>query len=172
MRGLLASGVFSEVAVWANQTDGLSNLGPTVDREAVEGVVAQLSATDQEMFEEEQMMNCIAIVQEAIPDADIIPPDEISEDEDNWFNSIRRYCRLLSLFEQLATQAGPDLTYDSIVEAANSEYFDDFAIPGNSAASLDPDKPDAQDEYRLGEYSATESDGGVAPVGELVDIFP
>ena len=172
LRGLIAAGLMGEVDVWTNQTDGLNNLGPSVERADAEGVIAQLSATDQEMFEEAQMTNCTAIVQAAFPDVEIIEPDVITEDEENWFNSIRRYCRLLSLFEQLATQAGPDLTYDSIVEAANGEYFDDFAIPGNSHASLSPDKPDAQDEYRLGVYSATESDGGVAADGPLVDIFP
>ncbi len=172
LRGLIAADLMGEVEVWANQTDALNNLGPSVDKEAAEGVIAQLSATDQEMYDEAQMTTCIAIVQAAFPDTDIIQPDDIGEDEDNWFNSIRRYCRLLSLFEQLATQAGTDLTYDSIVEAADGAYFDDFAIPGNTHASLSPDKPDAQDEYRLGEYSATESDGGVAATGELVDLFP
>ena len=99
-------------------------------------------------------------------------PSTAAVDEENWFDATRRYCRLLSLFEQLVTAAGVNPTYDSVVEAANSDAFDDFALPGIPSNSLSPDKPDAQDMFRLSEYDPNESDGAVVAITNLIDAFP
>jgi hypothetical protein len=173
IRGLINSGLMGEIAVWADDVDGLNNLGESIDRNQVVGVQTVLGQTDQEMYDDELMQSeCIDVVQAALPDAEIVAPDDIGVDEENWFNSIRRYCRLLSMFEQIATAAGPELTYEAVAGVVDAGEFSDFAVPGTPKLSLAEDKPDGQALFRLGEYSVDESDGAATPSGELVDVFP
>ena len=171
IRGLQHAGMESSLAIWSNDSAGLANLGESVDLDRAAGVITSDGPTDIEYFATEGLQACVAIV-EAATGVTVTDPAAIEVDAENWFNSVRRYCRLLSLFEQLVTAAGVNPTYESVVEAANSEAFDDFALPGIPNNSISPDKPDAQDMFRLSEYDPNISDGGLTAVTELIDIFP
>ena len=171
IRGIGAAGLNGEIKVWTNDSAGLNNLGATIeDKSIADGVLTSTGPTDTEIYDDPlYQTTCNHVVAAALPEADLRTPTDYAEDEENWFNPVRRYCRHLSLFVQIATAAGPELTQDSFREGANS--LTDFALPG-SAASLGPDKLYADDTVRLSSYDSTEGDGAAVPVTELIDLFP
>ncbi|NIR34753.1 MAG: hypothetical protein GWN79_00975, partial [Actinobacteria bacterium] len=57
------------------------------------------------------------------------------------------HCTRLRLFEMIATAAGPDLTHESFVTAAES--LGEIELPGNPFTSLGPGKLDTSDSLRL-----------------------
>ena len=174
IRGHAAAGLTGEIAVWTNDSGGLGNLGATiVDKSIADGVLVSTGPTDQEIWDDVAFQEqCVAPVAAAgIPDADLRGPLEYAPEEENWFNSIRRYCHILSIFEQMAIAAGPDLTPASFEEAAYGSAGDDFQIPGVGPASLSPEKRGAQDGVRLSVYDSTSGDGGIVAFTELLDAF-
>ena len=173
IRGAGAAGLTGEIAIWTNDAGGLGNLGATItDKSIADGVLVSTGPTDSEIWESESFQTqCVAPVVERIPDHDLRDPLSYAPDEDNWFNPLRRYCLALSIFEQIATEAGVDLTPDTFEAAAYGGAFDDFELPGVGPASISPEKRGAQDGVRLSAYDSTLGDGGIGPVTELLDAF-
>ncbi len=167
IRGAANAGLIGEIALWANDSAGLANLGNTIeDKSVADGVLTATGPTDTEIYDDPAYQTqCNDVVAAAIPDADLRPPTEYAVDEENWFNPIRRYCQHLSLFVQIVEAAGINPTYDSIVEAANS--LTDFSLPGMPSASLGPGKLTAAATARLSAYDSTEGDGMPVPITEL-----
>jgi len=174
IRGAGAAGLTGEIAMWSNDSGGLANLGATItDKSIADGTLVSTGPTDTEIWEDAAFQEqCVAPVVARIPDADIREPTSYGTDEDNWFNPIRRYCHVLSIFEQIATEAGVDLNPETFETAAYGGAFDDFQIPGIGPASISPDKRGASDGLRLSAYDHTIGDGGLGPVTELLDAFP
>ena len=112
---------------------------------------------------------CVDVVSARLPEADFRDPSSYVETDENWFNPLRRYCPMLSLFSQIIDAAGIELTHDSF--RAGAESLTDFAIPGYPAASLSADKTYAADAFTIGVYDHTEGDGMAVPSGDFVDIF-
>lgn len=173
IRGHAAAGLVGEISVWTNDSGGLGNLGATiVDKSIADGVLVSTGPTEEEIWLDQDFQDkCVAPVAASLPDADLRNPLEYAPDEENWFNAIRRYCHILSIFEQMAVAAGPDLTPASFEEAAYGPAGDDFRIPGIGPASLSPDKRGAQDGVRLSVYDSTSGDGGIVAFTELLDAF-
>lgn len=173
IRGAAAAGLTGEIAMWSNDSAGLANLGATItDKSIANGTLVSTGPTDTEIWEDPSFQErCIAPVVARVPDADFRDPTTYEADEDNWFNPVRRYCHVISIFEQIATEAGVDLTPETFEAAAYSGAFDDFQIPGIGPASITAEKRGAQDGLRLSAYDHTIGDGGLAPVTELLDAF-
>lgn len=173
IRGAGAAGLTGEIAIWSNDSGGLANLGATiVDKSIADGALVSTGPSDTEIWENADFQErCVAPVVARIPDHDLRDPLSYAADEDNWFNPLRRYCHALSIFEQIATEAGVDLTPDTFETAAYGGAFDDFQIPGIGPASISQDKRGAQDGLRLSAYDSTLGDGGLSPVTELLDAF-
>lgn len=173
IRGAAAAGLTGEIAMWSNDSGGLANLGATiVDKSIADGTLVSTGPTDTEIWEDQAFQDqCVAPVVARLPEHDIRDPLSYGPEEDNWFNPLRRYCLALSIFEQIATEAGVDLTPESFEAAAYGGAFDDFQLPGVGPASIARDKRGAQDGVRLSAYDSTVGDGGLAPVTELLDAF-
>lgn len=174
IRGAGAAGLTGEIAMWSNDAGGLANLGATItDKSIADGTLVSTGPTDTEMWEDPFFQErCVAPVAARLPDADLREPTSYQTGEENWFNPMRRYCLVLSIFEQIATEAGVDLTPASFEAAAYGGAFDDFQVPGIGPASISPEKRGASDGLRLSAYDHTLGDGGLAPVTELLDAFP
>jgi len=173
IRGAGAAGLSGEIAIWSNNPGGLANLGATItDKSIADGVLAATGATDDEIWADPAFQEeCVEPVAARIPEADFRQPSTYEAEDENWFNSLRRYCHALSIFVQIATEAGGDLTPTSFGETAYGPAFDDFYVPGLGPASLSPEKRGAQDSLRLSVYDSTLGDGGLAPLTELLDAF-
>lgn len=172
IRGLAAAGLISQLDVWSNNIAGLNNLGATIaDKSVANGILAASGPDDTAIFGDPLYQSqCSEVVAAAIPDADIRTPQAYAEEDENWFNPIRRYCRHLDLFVQIANAAGPVLTQDSFV--AGAETLTDFSMPGTPNASLSAEKLFAEDLFALAEYDAAAGDGMAVPITEPIDIFP
>jgi len=173
IRGAGAAGLTGEIAIWSNDSGGLGNLGATiVDKSIADGTLVSTGPTDEEIWNDQAFQDqCVAPVQERMPEADFRNPLEYGPEEDNWFNALRRYCHALAIFETIATAAGPDLTPETFEAAAYGPAGSDFQVPGIGPASLAPDKRGAQDGVRLSVYDSTSGDGGIVGLTELLDAF-
>ena len=173
IRGAGAAGLTGEIAIWSNDSGGLGNLGATiVDKSIADGTLVSTGPTDEEIWNDQAFQDqCVAPVQERMPEADFRNPLEYGAEEDNWFNAVRRYCHALAIFETIATAAGPDLTPETFEAAAYGPAGDDFQVPGMGPASLSPDKRGARDGVRLSVYDSTAGDGGLVAFTELLDAF-
>ena len=171
IRGLADAGLISELDIWANNPAGLNNLGDTItDKSVADGVVTASGPSDTDIWDDPTYQSqCSDVVGAALPEADIRPPLDYAEDEENWFNGIRYGCRLIDLFAVIANAAGPELNHDTFRAAAES--LSDFSFAGSPNASLSPDKFYADDLYSLAVYDSTAGDGQAVATGELVDIF-
>lgn len=171
IRGLAAAGLHTELDIWANNPAGLGNLGNTItDKSVANGVLTATGPSDTFIWEDAAYQTtCSDVVGAALPEADIRPPLDYAEEEENWFNGIRYGCRLIHLFKVIADEAGPVLDHDTFRAAAES--LDDFSFPGSPSASLGPDKLFADDLFVLAEFDAAAGDGQAVPIGDPVDIF-
>ena len=173
IRGAGAAGLTGEIAIWSNDSGGLGNLGATiVDKSIADGTLVSTGPTDEEIWNDQAFQDqCVAPVQERMPESDFRNPLEYAPEEDNWFNALRRYCHVLAIFETIATAAGPELTPETFEAAAYGPAGSDFQVPGIGPASLAPDKRGAQDGVRLSVYDSTSGDGGIVGLTELLDAF-
>ncbi|MDW3221214.1 MAG: ABC transporter substrate-binding protein [Acidimicrobiales bacterium] len=171
IRGLANAGLNTELNIWTNNPSGLNNLGETIiDNSVADGVITVSGPTDTFIWEDPAYQSeCSDVVAAALPDADIRPPLDYAEEEENLFNGIRYGCRLIHLFVDIAEAAGEDLTPETFV--AGAESLTDFSFPGSPNASLGPDKLFADDMFALAAYDSTAGDGQAVPLDDLVDIF-
>ncbi len=170
IRGLSQNGLMGSLAVWSNNEAGLNNLGATFDHEAARGVIASGGPGDTEIWNDPLLQECVDIVRAAIPEADLRPPEELTLEDENWFNSVRRYCGHLWLFVAIAEAAGPDLTPETFEAAAYT--LTDFALPGTPGNSLSPTKLGARDMFRLSQFDPDVGNGQTVPLTDLIDIYP
>lgn len=170
LRGLHQNALLSDVAVWSNDAAGLNNLGASIDKQVARGVLASEGPSEDELYVDPLMQQCVEVARAALPDADIKAPSEIEGAEENYFNPIRRYCGHLYLFVAIATAAGADLTPETFEAAAYT--LTDFALPGVPANSLAPGKLGARDLFRLSAFDPDVGNGQLVPVTDVIDIYP
>ena len=170
IRGLGQNGLLGSVAMWSNNAAGLNNLGETFDHEWARGAIASSGPSELDIWNDDMFQDCVRVVDEAGIGADLRPTAELADEDENWFNPVRRYCGHLSLFLQIAATAGPDLTPESFEQAAFT--LTDFALPGAGANSLSPTKLGARDLYRLSAFDPDVGNGENVPLTDLIDIIP
>ncbi len=170
IRGLGQNGLTGSIAIWSNNEAGLNNMGATFDHEVARAAIASGGPSDTEIWNDPLLQECVSVVRAAIPEADLRPPAELTIEDENWFNPVRRYCGHLSLFVQIAMAAGADLTHETFEAAAHT--LTDFPLPGVSANSLSPTKLGARDLFRLSEFDPDMGNGQTVPLTDLIDIFP
>ena len=170
IRGLGLNGMLDSVTIWSNNAAGLNNLGETFDHEWARGAIASDGPSELDIWNDDVFQDCVRVVNDAGIGADLRPTAELADDDENWFNPVRRYCGHLSLFAQIAAAAGPDLTPETFEQAAYT--LTDFVLPGAPANSLSPTKPGARDLYRLTTFDPDVGNGENVPLTELIDIVP
>ena len=76
------------------------------------------------------------------------------------------------MFTMVAEAAGPDLTPDSFLAAAES--MSEFTLPGQPYNSFGMGKYDASDSFRLSVFDADAggADGALVPISEVMDGTP
>lgn len=100
-------------------------------------------------MEDPRILHCIDVIEGALG-IEILPPEELGDDDIQHWAGMLNACRDLSMFVQIAEAAGPDLTNDSWVAALDN--VPDISVPGVGFASLSSTKVDAADELFLVEY--------------------
>ena len=170
IRGLGLNGMLDSVTIWSNNAAGLNNLGETFDHEWARGAIASDGPSELDIWNDDVFQDCVRVVNDAGIGADLRPTAELADDDENWFNPVRRYCGHLSLFAQIAAAAGPDLTPETFEQAAYT--LTDFVLPGAPANSLSPSKLGARDLYRLTTFDPDVGNGENVPLTELIDIVP
>lgn len=130
------------------------------------GIIGSAGPSEQEAWELDATQDCIDVFETAHPEIEVVPTTEVAEGESDWYGNINVFCPPLRLFELVATAAGPDLTHESFVAAA--EGLGEIELPGQVFASLGPGKYDAADAIRLTVFDETVgANGGEAPYGPL-----
>lgn len=170
IRGLGLNGLLGSVTIWSNNAAGLNNLGETFDHEWARGAIASDGPSELDIWNDDVFQDCVRVVNEAGIGADLRPTADLADDDENWFNPVRRYCGHLSLFAQIAAAAGPDLTPETFEQAAYT--LTDFVLPGYPANSLSPTKLGARDLYRLTTFDPDVGNGENVPLTDLIDIVP
>lgn len=170
IRGLGLNGMLDSVTIWSNNAAGLNNLGETFDHEWARGAIASDGPSELDIWNDDVFQDCVRVVNAAGIGADLRPTADLADDDENWFNPVRRYCGHLSLFAQIAAAAGPDLTPETFEQAAYT--LTDFVLPGAPANSLSPTKLGARDLYRLTTFDPDIGNGENVPLTDLIDIVP
>ena len=170
IRNLFQNGI--DMDVYGYNSETYTSLSESVTPEMADGDVTLTGLTESEAWADEVVQTeCLAPFQEANPDVAIVGPDDIVEGEEKWFQSIIAYCRYLQLFAMVAEAAGPDLTPDSFLAAAES--MSDFTLPGQPYNSFGPGKYDGSDSFRLSVFDADAGpDGGTMPLSAVMDGTP
>lgn len=170
IRGLGLNGMLDSVTIWSNNASGLNNLGETFDHEWARGAIASDGPSELDIWNDDVFQDCVRAVNDAGIGADLRPTAELADDDENWFNPVRRYCGHLSLFAQIAAAAGPNLTPETFEQGAYT--LTDFVLPGAPANSLSPTKLGARDLYRLTVFDPDVGNGENVPLTDLIDIVP
>ena len=100
--------------------------------------------------EDPSFAHCMDLVEEALQ-IEVRPPDQLGPEDTNYWPGTAGSCQFLSLFETVATAAGPDLTNETFAQAAAT--MGDFSLPGYKYVSLGSDKFDARDSLILGRWN-------------------
>ncbi len=170
IRGLGLNGMLDSVTIWSNNAAGLNNLGETFDHEWARGAISSDGPSELDIWNDDVFQDCVRAVNAAGIGADLRPTADLADDDENWFNPVRRYCGHLSLFVQIAAAAGPNLTPDTFEQGAYT--LTDFVLPGYPANSLSPTKLGARDLYRLTTFDPDVGNGENVPLTDLIDIVP
>ena len=151
------------------EATGLENLGAESTPEDAEGAITIVSLTDQQEWDSPTLTRCREIVAAALPDAELISPEDSVEGDEQYFNSIPLYCRNMQILETLALAAGRNPTHESFQAAIDN--LGDIELPGRPFAS--GGKPDLNDTFQLAAFDSTKGDlGGLVPISDIFDGTP
>lgn len=116
------------------------------------GVVISNATPRSVSIAEPKMAECLAVVAEGLG-FELVEQDQVAEGELWYLGAAQLACQYFSVFEQLAIEAGPELTRDSFNAAIGS--IGEISVPGYAFASLGPDKYDARDSLTLIEWNGS-----------------
>jgi len=116
-------------------------------------------------FDDPRLVECIDVVEEALG-VEVLATSQLPEGDPNYFSGAVGVCRTFSLFIQIATAAGPDLTNDSWIAALDK--VPDLSIPGYDFVSLSSDKVDARDQLVLVEFNLDTL--SFDPISDPIDV--
>ncbi len=118
--------------------------------------------TREEMQADPKILECIDAYNASDPE-EPLDPSEMSTGN---LRATAQNCAAFQLFVAAATAAGPDLTAESLLRAA--EQLGTIQLAGFANASLGPDKHSAGDSMRIYEWDPTAQD--LLPVGGPIDV--
>ena len=137
--------------------------------EASDGVIGLGGLTPDEKFDLPSSQDCVATFEAANPDIEVRPVYQVPPGEPRWIVAVLSACAEVRLFEQIAIEAGVDLTNETFAAAA--ERLGDVEVPGTFAASLGIGKYDADDAVRLVVWDSTVgANGGIRSISELLVV--
>lgn len=105
--------------------------------------------------EEPAMAECLALIEEKIG-FELKTQADVGDGEKYYLGGAFTSCQYFAMFEQVAVEAGPDLTTESFTEAIGS--IGDIVVPGYEFASLAADKYDARDSMSLVSWNGSSWD--------------
>jgi ABC-type branched-subunit amino acid transport system substrate-binding protein len=135
-----------------------------------DGMLSATGMTDSEDWQSPRLQQCVKTYEAATGQA-VVGPDQLKPGPDGirvevW-SGVQDICNELSLFEQIAKRAGPDLTNDTWRQAADTigevQLIDPYA-------SVHAGKYDADDSFRLVVFDSTYGPkGGFKPLTPIED---
>lgn len=117
----------------------------------------------------QRMEDCI-VAFERQSGIEVIPTEQLPEDETDWFTPVRGFCQVFDLFVQLAAAAGPNLTNETLQAAIDG--FGPIQLPNEAFASLGVGKYDARDGVVLMKWDPEAGDdnaGDFVVISDLID---
>ena len=171
LRNLISADIVNDYEIWAFANDHLANMGKSVDRSKVPGVITISRLSADEVFNDPQMVECRKVFTDANPDVVVKAPADVLEGEDAWYQSLGSYCPRVELMRVLLEAAGPNPTYDTLRSGADS--LGGFSLPGAPNASLSQGKLGADDSFRLSVWDSTVGEkGDIVPLTDILDATP
>ena len=173
--GLITYGDLGFPLAAVDSTNFTTAISSGIDPLALDGTISSAVrlglATDPV---DAQTQQCLDDVAAALPDARFERPGpgvENSDDDPNYWGYTVLVCRDLSLFVQIATAAGVELTNDSFL--AGLESLTEIALPQIPFVSFGPGKYNGNDTLRLVEFDGdADEDGELVALGDAVDMTP
>ena len=173
--GLITYGELGFPLAAVDSTNFTTAISSGIDPAALDGTISSAVrlnlATDPV---DAQTQQCLDDVAAALPDTRFERPGpgvENSDDDPNYWSYTVLACRDLSLFVQIATAAGVELTNDSFL--AGLESLTEISLPEIPFVSFGPGKYNGNDTLRLVEFDGdADEDGEIVALGDAVDMTP
>ncbi|MXZ86842.1 MAG: hypothetical protein F4Z02_14465 [Acidimicrobiia bacterium] len=173
--GLITYGELGIQMAAVDSTNFTTATSSGIDPMALDGTISSAVrldlATDTVDAETQE---CLDVVMAALPDARFERPGpgvENSKEDPNYWNYTVLACRDLSLFVQIATAAGPNLTNDSF--QAGLDSLSQASLPEIPFLSFGPGKYNGNDTLRLVQFDGdADEDGELVGLGDPVDLTP
>lgn len=173
--GLVAYGDLGIQMAAVDSTNFTTAISSGIDPIALDGTISTAERLDLPTDPvDAETQECLDTVMAALPDARFERPGpgvENSKDDPNYWNYTVLACRDLSLFIQIATAAGPDLTNDSF--QAGLDSLSQASLPEIPFLSFGPGKYNGNDTLRLVQFDGdADEDGELVGLGDAVDLTP
>lgn len=173
--GLVTYGDLGFPLAAVDSTNFTTAISSGIDPVALDGTIASAVRLDLATDPvDAQTQECLDTVAAALPDARFERPGpgvENDEDDPNYWSYTILACRDLSLFVQIATAAGVELTNDSF--AAGLESLTQASLPEIPFLSFGPGRYNGNDTMRLVEFDGdADEDGELVALGDAVDLTP
>ena len=173
--GLLTYGDLGFPLAAVDSTNFTTAISSGIDPAALDGTISSAVrlnlATDPV---DAQTQQCLDIVANALPDARFERPGpgvENSDDDPNYWSYTILACRDLSMFVQIASAAGAELTNDSFLSGLES--LTEMSLPEIPFLSFAPGRYNGNDTLRLVEFDGdADEDGELVALGDAVDMTP
>lgn len=149
----------------------LSGLGGFDERDPsiYEGAYGPTGFSADDVWAMEATADCVATFNEAHPDIEVIPSQDVAQGEPQWASVLLPACGFVEVFTAIAEAAGVDLNPDTFEQAAFG--LDSFVLPGQPFNSLRDGKLDANDGMGLGVFDASIGEfGGLDPITPYISV--
>ncbi len=173
--GLITYGELGIQMAAVDSTNFTTAISSGIDPMALDGTIS--SAVRLELATDpvdDETQECLDVVMAALPDARFERPGpgvENSKEDPNYWNYTVLACRDLSMFVQIATAAGPNLTNDSF--QAGLDSLSQASLPEIPFLSFRPGKYNGNDTLRLVQFDGdADEDGELVGLGDPVDLTP
>ncbi len=173
--GLVTYGDLGIQMAAVDSTNFTTAISSGIDPVALDGTISSAVRLDLATDPvDAQTQECLDTVSAALPDARFERPGpgvENSEEDPNYWSYTVLACRDLSLFVQIATAAGVELTNDSF--QAGLESLTQASLPEIPFLSFGPGKYNGNDTLRLVQFDGdADEDGELVALGDAVDLTP
>ena len=173
--GLVTYGELGIQMAAVDSTNFTTAVSSGIDPMALDGTISTAERLDLATDPvDAETQKCLNVVMAALPDARFEQPGpgvENSDEDPNYWRYTVLACRDLSLFIQIATAAGPELTNDSF--QAGLDSLTQASLPEIPFLSFGPGKYNGNDTLRLVQFDGdADEDGELVGLGDAVDLTP